>query len=143
MLKMDIRRGKILQKLKDEGIEARSFWKPVHLQKPYQDSPRSNMDNSESLWQRIITIPCSTGITRNELESVVKAVMGSIGYKGYWHMGIRVAHPVKIYKNMKICQIYYYTPVGKITNTYNGSMQNLDISKRGSQYYKLINTLKK
>lgn len=62
----------ICAKLKDESIEARSFWKPVHLQKPYHDVPRSNMDNSESLWQRIITLPCSTGITDSELSVVTE-----------------------------------------------------------------------
>ena len=65
----------------------------------------------------------STG--RASLRVHCSASMGSIGYKGYWHMAMRVAQPVKIYENMKICQIYYYTPVGKITNTYNGSMQNI------------------
>ena len=79
----------------------------------------------------------STG--RASLRVHCSASMGSIGYKGYWHMGMRVAQPVKVYENMKICQIYFYTPVGKITNTYNGSMQNLDINKKGSQYHKLIN----
>lgn len=64
----------IRSKLKDKGIEARSFWKPIHLQKPYQDSPRSKMGNSEGLWQRIITIPCSTGITDNELSYVVEVI---------------------------------------------------------------------
>lgn len=65
----------ICAKLKDESIEVRSFWKPVHLQKPYQDSPRGNMANSESLWQRIITLPCSTGITSKELEKVGEGIM--------------------------------------------------------------------
>ena len=77
----------------------------------------------------------STG--RASLRVHCSASMGSIGYKGYWHMGMRVAQPVKIYENMKICQIYYYTPVGEIKNTYTGSMQNID-KNVGSQYYKLI-----
>ena len=53
------------------------------------------------------------------------ASMGSIGYKGYWHLGIRTTIPLKVYKDMKCCQIYYLTPVGEITETYNGFMQNL------------------
>lgn len=58
-------------RLKDRDIEARSFWKPIHLQKPYMDCPRSNVEVSEELWQRIITLPCSTNITEKELEFVV------------------------------------------------------------------------
>ncbi|MBE5959659.1 MAG: aminotransferase class I/II-fold pyridoxal phosphate-dependent enzyme [Lachnospiraceae bacterium] len=59
-------------KLKEDGIEARSFWKPVHLQAPYQDCPKSKLDVAEHMWQRIITLPCSTGITDEELYEVTK-----------------------------------------------------------------------
>ncbi len=64
----------ICAKLKKDGIEARSFWKPVHLQVPYKDCPKSSVDVAESLWQRIITLPCSTNITEEELAKVVVAV---------------------------------------------------------------------
>ena len=60
--------------LKEEGIEARPFWKPVHLQKPYGDCPKSDVSVSEGLWQRIVTLPCSTNITEEELAKVVMAV---------------------------------------------------------------------
>ena len=64
----------ICAKLKDEGMEARSFWKPVHLQVPYKDCPKSNLDVAESLWQRIITLPCSTNIKEEDLNKVAVAV---------------------------------------------------------------------
>lgn len=68
------------------------------------------------------------------------AGMGSIGYKGYWHMGVRPTMPIRVYENMKCCQIYYFTTEGQITDTYNGSMQNLTGEELGSQFYKkLIN----
>lgn len=66
------------------------------------------------------------------------AGMGSIGYKGYWHMGIRPTIPIKIYKDMKCCQVYYFTTEGKITDTYHGSMQNLASQELGSQFYKKL-----
>ena len=68
----------ICGKLKEEGIEARPFWKPVHLQVPYAGVPCSDVPVTESLWQRIITLPCSTNITEDELlqvETAVKAVL--------------------------------------------------------------------
>lgn len=71
------------------------------------------------------------------------ASMGSIGYKGYWHMGIRTTIPIRVYKNMKCCQIYYLTPDGEITNTYAGSMQNLDEKDLGSKAHKIIENSKK
>ncbi len=66
------------------------------------------------------------------------ASMGSIGYKGYWHMGIRTTIPIKVYKNMKCCQIYYLTAEGEIQNTYEGSMQNLKNNELGSKFHKII-----
>ena len=59
-------------KLKEDGIEARPFWKPVHLQTPYADCPQSTLDVAENLWQRIITLPCSTNITEDEMDKVVE-----------------------------------------------------------------------
>lgn len=64
----------ICMKLKGNDIEARSFWKPVHLQKPYAGIPKSDLTDSESLWQRIITLPCSTGITEEELYCVTETL---------------------------------------------------------------------
>ena len=61
--------------LKDKGIEAKPFWKPVHLQKPYQNCPKSDMSVAESLWQRLVTLPCSTGITEDEIRRVCDAVI--------------------------------------------------------------------
>lgn len=61
----------ICARIKEDGIETRTFWKPVHLQKPYKDCPMSDVSVSEDLWQRIITFPCSTNITEEELELVV------------------------------------------------------------------------
>ncbi len=66
------------------------------------------------------------------------AGMGSIGYKGYWHMGVRPTMPIKVYENMKCCQIYYFTTEGEITDTYKGSMQNLSGEELGSQFYKKL-----
>jgi len=39
---------------------------------------------------------------------------------------------------MKCCQIYYLTPDGEITNTYEGSMQNLTGEELGSQSHKIL-----
>lgn len=57
-------------KLKGKGIESRTFWKPVHLQLPYKNAPCSLNGVAEELWSRIVTLPCSTNITDNELEYV-------------------------------------------------------------------------
>lgn len=63
-------------KLRECGIESRTFWKPVHLQMPYRDCIRSGVGVSESLWERIVTLPCSTNLTEEELATVVISVRG-------------------------------------------------------------------
>ncbi len=60
--------------LKEKGVEARPFWKPVNLQEPYKKSPVEDTDVADSLWQRIVTLPCSTNITDEDLRKVVYAV---------------------------------------------------------------------
>lgn len=65
----------IIARMRDKEIECRSFWKPVHLQRPYQDAIRAeSLETADGLWDRIVTLPCSTGITSEELDTVVRAV---------------------------------------------------------------------
>ena len=71
---------KICAYLKENGIEARSFWKPIHLQKPYASAVKANdLSVTDSLWDRIVTLPCSTNITNEELKYVSEVV------RGYYH----------------------------------------------------------
>ncbi len=61
--------------LKEKGIEGRSFWKPIHLQKPYRNAFKADsLETAGHLWDRIVTLPCSTNIINSELEQVVNAV---------------------------------------------------------------------
>lgn len=60
--------------LRDMGIESRPFWKPVHLQQPYRDVEKSDLSVTEGIWNCILTLPCSTGITDKELVITVQAV---------------------------------------------------------------------
>jgi perosamine synthetase len=64
--------------LREDGIDARPFWKPMHLQRPYTDAPAETLAITEDIWQRIVTLPCSTGITDDELDRVVAAVRGRL-----------------------------------------------------------------
>jgi len=68
--------------LKEEGVEARPFWKPVNLQEPYKKSPVEDTTVSDSLWKRIVTLPCSTNITDGDLRKVVYAVGNIVREKG-------------------------------------------------------------
>ena len=58
--------------LRERGVEARPFWKPLHLQAPYAEAPREAMDVTDRTWSRIVTLPSGTGITDDELETVIR-----------------------------------------------------------------------
>ena len=79
-----------------------------------------------------------SSLGRNGLHVHCSAGMGSIGYKGYWHMGIRAVKPIKVVKDMKCCQIYYLTADGDNDISYHGYMQNLSKEELGSPLYKSL-----
>jgi perosamine synthetase len=60
--------------LRGDGIDARPFWKPMHLQRPYAKAPVEAQTVTDELWYRIVTLPCSTSITDAELDRVVASV---------------------------------------------------------------------
>ncbi|KMY86516.1 Bacillosamine/Legionaminic acid biosynthesis/PglE 4-keto-6-deoxy-N-Acetyl-D-hexosaminyl-(Lipid carrier) aminotransferase [Candidatus Paraburkholderia calva] len=62
------------QALRAQGVAARPFWKPLNHQVPFADAPRDALRVCENIWNRIVTLPCSTGITDDELATVVAAV---------------------------------------------------------------------
>ena len=63
-----------IEKLRKAGVDARPFWKPVHLQKPYKHAETTALSFTEALYSRIIPLPCSTHISALELEHVINAV---------------------------------------------------------------------
>lgn len=86
-------------------------------------------------------IPMISGrssLGRNGLHVHCSGGMGSVGYKGYWHLGIRAIKPIWIVKDLQCCQIYYYTLVGDISHDYNGYMQNLSEEELGRQMYRSL-----
>ena len=55
----------------ERGVDVRPFWKPIHLQAPYADSLAEPAPVAEGLWERILPLPASSGITEAELDYVV------------------------------------------------------------------------
>jgi perosamine synthetase len=65
--------------MRERGIEARTFWKPVHLQAPYAACPRTEMPVCEQFWQRILTLPCSTNLTDADQAFVIRTLRELLG----------------------------------------------------------------
>lgn len=53
----------------------------------------------------------------------ITAGFGDIGFNGTWTLEITAAHPVRIYPNIEICQISYFTPFGETNIQYDGRYQ--------------------
>ena len=66
--------GELRRELRDQGIDARPFWKPIHLQPPFAKSPRGGLETCDGLWQRILTLPCSTGMTADQQAATIAAL---------------------------------------------------------------------
>lgn len=64
----------VREKLRAMAVDARPFWKPVHLQAPYANAPKRRLDVTQAIWNRILTLPCSTGLTAAEQDRVIAAV---------------------------------------------------------------------
>lgn len=63
--------------LRENGIESRRFFCPMHLQpvlKDYDFSVSSNMNISEKLWKSGVYIPSGLGTTESELDKVISTL---------------------------------------------------------------------
>nr|HIL74862.1 pyridoxal-5'-phosphate-dependent protein [Rhodospirillales bacterium] len=64
-------------KLKENSIDARPFWKPIHLQPMFKNSPATAQPVSSEIWSRIVTLPCSTGLKESEQAKVIEIIRSS------------------------------------------------------------------
>jgi len=60
--------------LREAGVDARTFWKPIHLQAPFAGCPRDPTPVSDRVWPAVLTLPCSTGLSESDQERVIAAV---------------------------------------------------------------------
>ena len=61
--------------LNNAFIEARLFWKPLHLQKPYQNAIKTRTNVSDDIWQRMMPLPSSTNLTKEKQEYIIKVIL--------------------------------------------------------------------
>jgi len=60
--------------LRGKEIDARPFWKPVHLQAPFKVAPKESTEVSDDLWETILILPCSTSLSKQDQTSVIEAL---------------------------------------------------------------------
>lgn len=54
----------------------------------------------------------------------VTAGFGDVGFKGFWTLEIFAVQPIRIYRGVEICQIFYHTLVGEQRLYSSGKYQN-------------------
>lgn len=64
----------LIELLQDEKIQTRPIWGLIHEQKPYQSDIAYEIEKAEEYSRCIINVPCSTSLTEEEIEWVVKVL---------------------------------------------------------------------
>lgn len=65
-----------------------------------------------------------SSIGRLGLYIHITAGFGDVGFCGYWTLEIHCIHPIKIYPDVEICQIYYHSIEGDYINYTSNKYQN-------------------
>ncbi|MBI5426098.1 MAG: LegC family aminotransferase [Opitutae bacterium] len=68
-------RRAVLASLQDAGIQTRPFWQPMHLSPAHRECPSWHCSVAEDLWQRGLSLPCSTSLDASTQERVIAALL--------------------------------------------------------------------
>lgn len=83
-LEIDMKRMKgnlrdVITKLEEKGVQTRAIWGLIHEQVPFKDYIIYEMDKAPYYSSCILNFPCSTQITREEIEYVVEQIKVVLG----------------------------------------------------------------
>ncbi|MDB5164323.1 MAG: hypothetical protein JWS12_941 [Candidatus Saccharibacteria bacterium] len=68
-------RSKILRNLKDNKIEARTYYAPpLHYQPLFKDSPRGDLKNTEEISKQVISLPVHNDMATETIEFICRVV---------------------------------------------------------------------
>lgn len=67
-------RDKMLDFLIEKGVQVRPIWKLIHTLKPYKKNEKYEILKAEEFYKKIINIPCSSNLTKEEINYVVKQI---------------------------------------------------------------------
>lgn len=69
-----IDREDLMSRLAKMRIQTRPVWKLNHLQKPYLNNQTFQISRAFNFIDRVLNLPCSSGLTKADVESVVVAI---------------------------------------------------------------------
>ncbi|HVV11198.1 DegT/DnrJ/EryC1/StrS family aminotransferase [Amycolatopsis sp.] len=68
----------VADRLREQGIEARKLWPPVHQQKPYSTVARLGAGVADSIYDRGLSLPSSVDLTADEIRRVAVNLIDSL-----------------------------------------------------------------
>jgi len=68
----------LVRALNDDGIGARPLWRPLHRQPAFVSAQHYRVEVAERLYARGLSLPCSVGITPDQREVVVQALVARL-----------------------------------------------------------------
>jgi dTDP-4-amino-4,6-dideoxygalactose transaminase len=72
-------RDALLAHLDSAGIGARALWRPLHAQPPYAGAVQLGGDVAEGLFDRGLSLPCSTDLSDDDQYRVIDAILDHLG----------------------------------------------------------------
>ncbi|MBM3244529.1 MAG: LegC family aminotransferase [Candidatus Omnitrophica bacterium] len=75
-------RQETMKAFSNNNIETRPLWKLNHLQRPYLKCQSYKIDKAPRLFEKIINLPCGTGLREREIEEVVSVLVRLKGKNG-------------------------------------------------------------
>ena len=67
-------RDSLIAYLASKGIQTRPVWGLIHEQKPYNNKEVYKIEKAKVFWQKVINIPCSTNLTKSDIEYVTNVL---------------------------------------------------------------------
>lgn len=68
----------VLQRMRLSGFESRPFWRPIHLQKPFQACESYKIEVADTLYGSALSLPCSVGITEQQIDQVCAVLQSQL-----------------------------------------------------------------
>jgi perosamine synthetase len=68
----------LLRRLWNRGIQSRPLWQPLHLSRPFADSPAYRCDAVVELWAEALSLPSSSDLTADDQARVIDAVCSEV-----------------------------------------------------------------
>lgn len=67
-------RDGLIKKLSEMKIQTRPIWMLIHHLKPYEDAECYMIEKAEKYYKKIVNIPCSTGLTLEDVDYVSERI---------------------------------------------------------------------